>query len=143
MTLSRIPFHRRLGFKITATAAAAILVPVAIVAAVTIRAQHDELVARAQGSAAILSETDEIIGAEHLLAERAATPEVAKQLLGAVAEAEALARFQGIQILPLGEDNIIGAAVGVSLELREMNTIRIEARYFDAYSLTAAAGVAF
>jgi two-component system NtrC family sensor kinase len=57
MTLSRIPFHRRLGFKITATAAAAILVPVAIVAAVTIRAQHDELVARAQGSAAILSET--------------------------------------------------------------------------------------
>jgi two-component system NtrC family sensor kinase len=57
MTLSRIPLHRRLGFKITATAAAAILVPVAIVAAVTIRAQHDELVARAQGSAAILSET--------------------------------------------------------------------------------------
>jgi two-component system NtrC family sensor kinase len=57
MTLSRIPFHRRLGFKITATAAAAILVPVAIVAAVTIRAQHEELVTRAQGSAAILSET--------------------------------------------------------------------------------------
>ncbi len=57
MTLSRIPFHRRLGFKITATAAAAMLVPVAIIAAVTIRAQHEELVARAQGSAAILSET--------------------------------------------------------------------------------------
>ena len=57
MTLSRVPFHRRLGFKITATAAAAILVPVTIIAAVTIRAQHDELVARAQGSAAILSET--------------------------------------------------------------------------------------
>jgi two-component system, NtrC family, sensor kinase len=57
MTLSRIPFHRRLGFKITATAAAAILAPVAIVAALTIRAQHEELVARAQGSAKILSET--------------------------------------------------------------------------------------
>ncbi len=57
MTLSRIPFHRRLGFKITATTAAAILVPVAIIAAVTIRTQHEELVARAQGSAAILSET--------------------------------------------------------------------------------------
>ncbi len=57
MTLSRIPFHRRLGFKITAAAAGAILVPVAIVAALTIRAQHEELVARAQGSAAILSET--------------------------------------------------------------------------------------
>jgi len=41
------------------------------------------------------------------------------------------------------EDNIIGAAAGISLELREMNTIRIEARYFDGYSLTAAAGVAF
>jgi two-component system NtrC family sensor kinase len=57
MTLVRIPFHRRLGFKITATAAAAILIPVAFVAALTIRAQHEELVARAQGSASILSET--------------------------------------------------------------------------------------
>src|SRR5512141_243037 len=57
MTLSRIPFHRRLGVKITAGAAAAILVPVAVIAAVMIRTQHEELVARAQGSAAILSET--------------------------------------------------------------------------------------
>ena len=57
MTLSRVPFHSRLSFKITATAAAAILVPVVILAALTIRAQHDELVARAQSSAGILSET--------------------------------------------------------------------------------------
>ena len=57
MTLSRIPFYRRLGFKITVTAAATILVPVAFVAALTIRGQHDELVARAEAGAAILSET--------------------------------------------------------------------------------------
>jgi two-component system NtrC family sensor kinase len=57
MILSRIPFHRRLGFKITATAAAAILVPVTLVAGLMIRAQHAELIARAEGSAAILSET--------------------------------------------------------------------------------------
>ena len=57
MTLSRIPFHRRLGFKITAAVAGAILGPVAFVAALTIRAQHEDLVARAQANAAILSET--------------------------------------------------------------------------------------
>ncbi len=57
MTLSRVPFHQRLGFKITAAVAAAILGPVAVVAALTIRAQHEDLVARAQANAAILSET--------------------------------------------------------------------------------------
>jgi two-component system NtrC family sensor kinase len=57
MTSSRIPFHRRLGFKITVAAAAAILVPVAFVTALTIRAQHEELVTRAENSATILSET--------------------------------------------------------------------------------------
>lgn len=57
MARSRIPFHRRLGFKITVAAAAAILVPVTFAAALTIRAQHEELVARAEGSAVILSET--------------------------------------------------------------------------------------
>ncbi len=57
MTLSRIPFHRRLGFKITAAVAGAILGPVAVFAALMIRAQHEELVARAQANAAILSET--------------------------------------------------------------------------------------
>ncbi len=42
-----------------------------------------------------------------------------------------------------GEDNILGVVAGLSLELREMNTIRIEARYIDAASISAAAGVAF
>ncbi len=74
------------------------------------------------GGTAILSETDEIIGAEHLLAERAATPEVAAKLLAAVADAEALARFQGIQLLPLGEDNILG---GLStMEEKSMGAVR-------------------
>ncbi|MFH0909187.1 MAG: hypothetical protein V1929_10525 [bacterium] len=41
------------------------------------------------------------------------------------------------------EDHIMGVVAGVSLELREMNTIRIEARYIDSASYSAAAGVAF
>jgi altronate dehydratase large subunit len=74
------------------------------------------------GGTAILSETDEIIGAEHLLAERAATPEVSRRLLDAVEQAEALARFQGIQLLPLGEDNKIG---GLStMEEKSMGAVR-------------------
>jgi two-component system NtrC family sensor kinase len=63
MTLSRIPFHRRLWFRITGAAAAAILVPIAVLAALTIRAQHEELVASAESGAAILSET--VRGATH------------------------------------------------------------------------------
>lgn len=62
----------------------------------------------AEGGTAILSETEEIIGAEHLLAQRAASPAVAQQLLQAVADAEAQARFQGVQIVPLGHDNLAG-----------------------------------
>ena len=57
MPLSRIPFHRRLWFKITAAVAGAILVPVAVLAALTIRAQHEELVASAENGATVLSET--------------------------------------------------------------------------------------
>ncbi|MDH7798959.1 MULTISPECIES: UxaA family hydrolase [unclassified Beijerinckia] len=74
------------------------------------------------GGTAILSETDEIIGAEHLLSQRAAAPEVSEQLLTAVADAEAQARFQGIQLLPLGEDNIMG---GLStMEEKSMGAVR-------------------
>lgn len=74
------------------------------------------------GGTAILSETDEIIGAEHLLAERGATPDVSARLLASVAEAESLARFQGIQLLPLGEDNIMG---GLStMEEKSMGAVR-------------------
>jgi len=40
------------------------------------------------GSTSILSETTEFIGAEHILAERGATPEVSKQILGIVSDYE-------------------------------------------------------
>ena len=76
----------------------------------------------AAGGTAILSETEEIIGAEHLLADRAATPAVRQQLLDVVANAEAQARFQGVQIVPLGEDNILG---GLStMEEKSMGAVR-------------------
>ena len=57
MILSRIPFHRRLGFKIAASAAAAMLGPVVVLAVLTIRSQHEELVSRAENGAVVLSET--------------------------------------------------------------------------------------
>ncbi len=76
----------------------------------------------AAGGTAILSETEEIIGAEHLLADRAATPAIRQQLLDVVANAEAQARFQGVQIVPLGEDNILG---GLStMEEKSMGAVR-------------------
>lgn len=87
----------------------------------TVLGRVADLVVQAGGTA-ILSETDEIIGAEHLLAERASTPELAAKLLAVVAEAEALARFQGVQLLPLGEDNIAG---GLStMEEKSMGAVR-------------------
>jgi hypothetical protein len=42
-----------------------------------------------------------------------------------------------------GEDQVFGGVAGLSLNLREQNTIRIEARVFDDVSLSAAAGLAF
>jgi len=76
----------------------------------------------AEGGTAILSETEEIIGAEHLLADRAASPDVAAHLLRVVADAEAQARFQGVQIVPLGHDNLAG---GLStMEEKSMGAVR-------------------
>jgi altronate dehydratase large subunit len=76
----------------------------------------------AEGGTAILSETEEIIGAEHLLAQRAASPGVAEKLLKAVADVEAQARFQGVQIVPLGHDNLAG---GLStMEEKSMGAVR-------------------
>jgi altronate dehydratase large subunit len=48
-----------------------------------------------EGGTVILSETAEIVGAEHLLAKRARTPRVGKQILGAVAWWEKAARVGG------------------------------------------------
>ena len=50
------------------------------------------------GGTAMFGETTEIIGAEHVLAKRAANPEVAKAILSAVAIQEAKARATGLDI---------------------------------------------
>jgi altronate dehydratase large subunit len=50
------------------------------------------------GGTAFFGETTEIIGAEHALARRAATPEVARAILDAVAHREALAKSTGLDI---------------------------------------------
>ena len=50
------------------------------------------------GGTAFFGETTEIIGAEHALARRAATPEVARAIMDAVARREALAKSTGLDI---------------------------------------------
>ncbi len=50
------------------------------------------------GGTGMFSETTEVIGAEHLLSKRAATPEVAKALLDAVAHTEEVAKSTGEDI---------------------------------------------
>ena len=50
------------------------------------------------GGTALFGETTEIIGAEHLLARRAATPEVANDLMGAVLAQEDKAKSTGLDI---------------------------------------------
>jgi altronate dehydratase large subunit len=64
----------------------------------------------AEGGTVILSETPELIGAEHLLAKRARTPEMAKQVLDAVAwwEKEAIAAGQNIREANPSPGNIAG-----------------------------------
>lgn len=66
----------------------------------------DRLVA--QGGTAILSEPEEIIGAEDLLAARAKSPDVAAKLLRAVARYEAYAKLVAMDMAPLGNDNMAG-----------------------------------
>jgi altronate dehydratase large subunit len=65
----------------------------------------------AEGGTVILSETPEIIRAEHLLAKRARTPEIGKQLLEAVAwwEQRAIASGQDIREGNPSPGNIAGA----------------------------------
>jgi altronate dehydratase large subunit len=63
-----------------------------------------------EGGTVILSETPELIGAEHLLAKRARTPEVAKQLLEAVAwwEKRAIEAGEDIRKVNPSPGNIAG-----------------------------------
>jgi len=64
----------------------------------------------AEGGTVILSETPELIGAEHLLAKRARTPEMAKQVLDAVAwwEQKAMAAGENIRKANPAPGNIAG-----------------------------------
>ncbi len=64
----------------------------------------------AEGGTVILSETPELIGAEHLLAKRARTPEIAKQVLEAVAwwEQRAMAAGENIRKANPSPGNIAG-----------------------------------
>ncbi len=64
----------------------------------------------AKGGTVILSETPELIGAEHLLAKRARTPEIARQVLNAVAwwENRAIAAGQDIREGNPSPGNIAG-----------------------------------
>ena len=64
----------------------------------------------AEGATVLLSETPELIGAEHLLAKRAKTPEIAKQVLDAVAwwENKAIAAGQNIRESDPSPGNIAG-----------------------------------
>lgn len=62
----------------------------------------------AAGGTVILSEPEEIIGAEHLLAARASSKDVADHLMRTIAKHEAYARFVGMDMAPLGDDNMAG-----------------------------------
>jgi altronate dehydratase large subunit len=64
----------------------------------------------AEGGTVILSETPELIGAEHLLAKRARTPEIAKKVLDAVAwwEQKAMAAGENIRNANPSPGNIAG-----------------------------------
>jgi altronate dehydratase large subunit len=63
-----------------------------------------------EGGTVILSETTELIGAEHLLAKRARTPEIGKQVLDLIAwwEKEAIATGQDIRGANPAPGNIAG-----------------------------------
>jgi altronate dehydratase large subunit len=64
----------------------------------------------AEGGTVILSETPELIGAEHILAERARTPEIGRQIFEAVAwwEKQAIAAGQDIREVNPSPGNIAG-----------------------------------
>ena len=64
----------------------------------------------AEGGTVVLSETPELIGAEHLLARRARTPEIAKQVLEAVGwwEQKAMAAGENIRKANPAPGNIAG-----------------------------------
>lgn len=65
------------------------------------------------GGTWILSETEEIMGAEHSLIARAASRDVADAMRAAIQNAEAQADYIGVQLWPMGPDNIAGGLTTV------------------------------
>lgn len=74
------------------------------------------------GGTVVLSETEEIIGAEDALAARAINEEVAHQLLSAVRTREDEARFIGAESLGFGPDNASGGLT--TLEEKSLGAVR-------------------
>jgi altronate dehydratase large subunit len=58
------------------------------------------------GGTVILTETEDMVGAEHLLAARAATPEIGAQLCATVARLEQQALAHGARLSALGDDHL-------------------------------------
>ena len=58
------------------------------------------------GGTVVLTETEDMVGAEHLLAARAATPEISARLRAAVARLEEQAQAQGARLSALGADHL-------------------------------------
>lgn len=74
------------------------------------------------GATWILSETEEVVGAEHSLVERAATPEVAARMKMVVRRMEDQAIYQGTRVWPMSADNIAGGLT--TLEEKALGNVR-------------------
>lgn len=74
------------------------------------------------GATWILSETEEVVGAEQSLIERAVTPEVAARMKMVVQRMEDQAIYQGTRVWPMSADNIAGGLT--TLEEKALGNVR-------------------
>ena len=74
------------------------------------------------GATWILSETEEVVGAEQSLIERAVTPEVAARMKMVVKRMEDQAIYQGTRVWPMSADNIAGGLT--TLEEKALGNVR-------------------
>lgn len=74
------------------------------------------------GATWILSETEEVVGAEHSLIERATSPKVAARMKMVVQRMEAQAVYQGTRVWPMSDDNIAGGLT--TLEEKALGNVR-------------------
>jgi altronate dehydratase large subunit len=75
-----------------------------------------------QGGTVVLSETEEAIGAEDILAKRALRPDIGQALLDAVRAREAEAHFIGADSIGFGPDNAAGGLT--TLEEKSLGAVR-------------------